>query len=228
MSNNPTPYDAAKYEEGIRRTVPFNDAFYSETIDLVRYIKPSVNVWLDTGCGIGTMVARAFKSFPTTRFLLADPSCEMLEKAKEVLKNIPADHLEVVGAVGSEALTDVVSVQPQVITSILAHHYLSREGRSVATRNCYELLENGGVYVTFENICPLTEDGKDIGLGRWKAYQQMQGKTENEASEHIARFNASYFPITIDEHLRLFKTTGFEMAELFWFSNMQAGLYAVK
>jgi tRNA (cmo5U34)-methyltransferase len=44
----------------------------------------------------------------------------------------------------------------------------------------------------------------------------------------MERFDTAYFPITVDEHLQLLKACGFETAELFWYSYMQAGFYGIK
>jgi tRNA (cmo5U34)-methyltransferase len=228
MSDNLSAYSATQYEEGIRKTMPFYEAFYSETIDLVRCLKSDVKVWLDTGCGTGSLITRAYPVFPDAMFLLSDPSSEMLGKAKEALKHIPASHLEIVGNIGTEKLPAFSPNKPQVITAILAHHYFDKEERRIATKKCHELLEDGGLYVTFENIYPFTEEGKRIGLERWKAFQLAQGKTEEEANNHISRYGKSFFPITIEEHLNLLKESNFSAAELLWFSNMQAGFYAIK
>ena len=228
MRDNPSPFNAGKYEEGILKTLPFYEMFYTETISLVKYLMPDVHVWLDTGCGTGSLVYRAYPAFSDTTFLLSDPSSEMLDRAMENLKDIPENQLKIVGNVGTGELTSLSPYKPQVITAILAHHYLDKKGRMAATKKCCDLLEDGGVYVTFENIYPLTEEGRDIGLGRWKAFQLSQGKTEEEADNHIKRYNKSYFPITIEEHLNLLRDSGFRTAELFWFSHMQAGFYAIK
>ena len=118
--------------------------------------------------------------------------------------------------------------QPDVITAIQCHHYLSREGRAKATGVCYNLLKEGGVYVTFENIRPLTEEGIIIGKRYWGNFQLTYGRTEEEIKEHLERFDTEYFPITVEEHLKLLRETGFRTVELFWYSYMQAGFYCIK
>jgi tRNA (cmo5U34)-methyltransferase len=37
-----------------------------------------------------------------------------------------------------------------------------------------------------------------------------------------------FVPITAEEHFDAFAQTGFRVVELFWFSQMQAGFYAIK
>jgi len=228
MHDNLSPFDADHYEAMMQKTVPFYEEIYAETISLVSHLKPDARIWLDTGCGTGSLIKRAYPSFPNTIFWLADPSPTMLEKAKSTLKNIPENNRIVIGTVGTEGLSSLIIKKPHIITAIMAHHYLSKDARRIATSTCYELLEAGGLYVTFENIAPLTEEGKEIALSRWKNFQISQGKTEKEADNHIGRYEKSYFPVSIKEHLSTLKNAGFRMAELFWFSNMQAGFYAIK
>jgi len=44
----------------------------------------------------------------------------------------------------------------------------------------------------------------------------------------MQRFDVEYFPINIEEHLKLLRKTGFRIVELFWYSYMQAGFYGIK
>ena len=50
----------------------------------------------------------------------------------------------------------------------------------------------------------------------------------NEVKEHLERFDAEYFSIAVEEHLKLLRETGFKTVELFWYSYMQAGFYCIK
>jgi tRNA (cmo5U34)-methyltransferase len=226
--DNTTPHSALEYNEKVRKTIPFYEWFHTETIDLVNTIKPDVKVWVDTGCGTGGLILKAFPIFPETFFILADPSEKMLEHAKLRLQSLSQAHLRFLAAVGTENLSLNGLKQPHVITAIQAHHYLSAEMRQAATQRCFELLAPGGLYITFENIRPKSDKGIEIGLTRWKRYQISQGREKNVVEKHGKRFNTAYFPICVDDHLQLLRRCGFEVAELFWYSHMQAGFYAIK
>ncbi len=228
MSDNLSPYSSSQYEEGMLKTMPYYESIYFETISLIRYLRPNVYKWLDTGCGTGSLISRAYPVFEGTKYFLADPSEEMLNKAQQALSKIPTSQLEILGSIGTENLPDHCANSPQVITAILAHHYFARKEREIATKRCFHLLEKDGLYITFENIYPSSEEAKEIGLGRWKQFQMSKGKSEEEANRHISRYNKSFFPVTVDEHLKILKDAGFRIAELFWYSNMQAGFYAIK
>ena len=209
--------------------MPFYDVIQSETVDLVRTVKPDVKQWLDTGCGTSTLVQIALPFFPDTSFVLADPTEKMLQAAVARLKGTEGNRLTFLPPVPTEDLLvhkDVL--KPQVITAILCHHYLNKEQRRAATEICHQLLDTGGLYITVENIMPNSQQSTELGLERWKRFQIEHGRMPVMAEKHLKRFNSEFFPITVNEHLALLKETGFKTADIFWKSQMQAGYFAIK
>ena len=225
QSDNATPHMSSNYDEQVRKTIPYYDSFHEETMYLIKAINLQPKNWLDTGCGTGTLVEKALKHFPNTRFVLVDPSTQMLSEAKRKL----AGHQNVVflEAAKTQQLS-ALKGKFDVITAIQSHHYQTAPLRAEATKVCFELLTQKGVYVTFENIHPLTEQGTTIGLENWKNHQIQAGRDQETAVQHMKRFGVEYFPITVEEHLLLLRQTGFSIVELFWFSVMQAGFFCLK
>jgi tRNA (cmo5U34)-methyltransferase len=87
MSGNEHEYmHFPNYDEEIRNILPYYDSFHEETINLVKAMTSKPAIWLDTGCGIGTFVKMALKHFPDAKFVLSDPSAEMLEDARRKLR----------------------------------------------------------------------------------------------------------------------------------------------
>ena len=158
---------------------------------------------MDTGCGTGSLVNKAIEEFPDTKFLLLDPSEGMLNQAKEKLSSCPAGRRKFLRASSTQEFSQKLEEKPDVITAIQCHHYLSREDRTKATRVCHNLLKEGGVYITFENIRPLTEEGINIGKRYWGNFQLTHGRSGEEIENHLERFDTEYFPITVEEHLEL-------------------------
>jgi tRNA (cmo5U34)-methyltransferase len=224
-NDNTTPHRAEEYDAKVRQTIPEYDAIHRDAIDLVRTVRPDVSLWLDTGCGTGHLAELAVPAFPKCSFLLADPSEAMLALARKKL----ARHWDRVRFL-DPADTSAVSMDraPDVITAIQSHHYLDRQGRQRATAHCYDLLGPGGLYVTFENTSPETGEGIRLGLERWKRFLVDSGRSVAEAESHAKRFGTEYFPIMVEEHLALLRGAGFRVVELFRFSYMQAGFYAIK
>lgn len=227
-AKNATPHLPEDYDARISGVLPYYSSFHQETINFVKSFPSSPKVWMDTGCGTGSLVNKAVNEFPDTKFLLLDPSEGMLDQAKGKLSSCTTKKLEFLRASPTQKFTQKLEEKPDVITAIQCHHYLSREVRTKATKVCYDLLKEGGVYITFENIRPLTEEGISIGKRYWGNFQLTQGRTEEEIEAHLKRFDTEYFPINVEEHLELLRKTGFKTVELFWYSYMQAGFYCIK
>lgn len=226
--DNITPYNACEYDMNVRKTIPYYELFHYETIDLLKTIKPEAKTWLDTGCGTGFTIEKAYPYFQNTYFILCDPARNMIEESKKRLKNIPKEKINIMEPISSQDLDIKITNKVDIITAIQAHHYLEKDERKKATENCYKLLNENGVYVTFENIHPIFNEGVEIGLKRWMNFQIIAGRDKHEVEEHGKRFDKNYFPITVKDHLDLLKEVGFKVYEIFWYSQMQAGFYAIK
>ena len=93
---------------------------------------------------------------------------------------------------------------------------------------CFDRLRPGGVFVTSENVRPLSRTGLELGLRYWARFQERAGKSPSEVAAQLARLDREYFPITLEEHLRLYREAGFVAVEVLWCSYLQAAFYAVK
>lgn len=222
-NDNKTSHSAKIYDSQIRSTIPYYDSIHHETINLVKSTLDPV-LWLDTGCGTGSLVEKASGEFPNTKFLLADPSQEMLDEAMTKLSH--KHQIEFLGNLTSEEID--LPQEMDVITAIQSHHYMDKDGRKRAVKNCYDLLKQDGIYVTFENTRPFSKEGEEFAKNYWRNFQLAHGKDPEDVEAHLARFDIEYFPITVEEHISLLGDTGFRVVELLWFSYMQAGFYCIK
>jgi tRNA (cmo5U34)-methyltransferase len=223
-NDNLTAHSASSYDDHVRESIPNYDAFHVETINLVAAYLRSPGLWLDTGCGTGTLVLKAYSQFPNTRFILADPSLSMLELAK--LKLAGKERASILSPIETRHL-DLLE-KADVITAIQAHHYGGPDDRRASTRKCFDLLAQDGIFITFENIRPLTDAGTEIGKKYWQRYQERAGKSQEEARRHLNRFGKEYRPITVEEHLDLLRACSFKVVEILWYSYLQAGFYCIK
>lgn len=226
--DNSTPHLSSVYDAQILNTIPNYDSFHQETIDIIHAAGIRPKLWLDTGAGTGTLIRLCMDVFPETRFLLADPSAEMLAEAKTKLSGLDPTRISYLEPTDTQNLVLPTGEKPDVVTAIQAHHYLSAEERRIATAVCYDALKDGGIFITFENTRPFTREGIELAKTKWGNYQMERGKTPAQAANHLNRFDTEYFPITPEEHLTLYRACGFRTVELLWFSYMQAGFYCIK
>lgn len=227
-TDNTTSHKSDEYDSQIEDIIPYYSIFHREIINLIKSLPVEPKNWMDTGCGTGTLVKMARGLFPRTRFYLLDPSEGMLNEAQKKLSDIPADWLKLLKPSPTQNFTQKLEDKMDVITAIQCHHYLSPVERKKAIKVCYNLLNEDGVYITFENIKPLTREGIEIGKGYWGNFQLARGRDVSMVDNHLNRFNVEYFPITVEKHLELLRGAGFRVVELLWFSYMQAGFYCLK
>ncbi|WP_406656015.1 class I SAM-dependent methyltransferase [Methanolobus sp. ZRKC2] len=225
---NKTPHLPEDYDTKIKSVLPYYSSFHLETINFVKSLPSTPKIWMDTGCGTGSLISEAIEQFPDTKFLMLDPSEKMLELAKDKFPSYNHKRVEFLKASPTQEFSQKLEKKPDAITAIQCHHYLDRENRTKALKKCYELLKKGGIFITFENISPLTEEGISVGKRYWGEFQSVHGRSEDEVEAHLKRFGAEYFPINVEEHLKLLRETGFRTVELFWYSYMQAGFYCIK
>lgn len=227
-TENTTSHKSDEYDSQIEDIIPYYSIFHRETINLIKSLTFEPKNWLDTGCGTGTLVNMARDTFPRTRFYLLDPSKGMLNEAQKKLSDMPADCLKILKPSPTQNFSQKLEDKMDVITAIQCHHYLSPQERKKAIKVCYNLLNEDGVYITFENIKPLTKEGIEIGKVYWGNFQLARGRDVSMVDKHLNRFNVEYFPITVEKHLELLRDADFRVVELLWFSYMQAGFYCLK
>lgn len=222
MRQNSTPFDVVEYDKQIKRTLPFYEEMVQQIIDVARLLDLRSLQWLDVGCGTGKLARTALENFNIKKMVCIDVEKEMLEKAEKFCNDGKVEFLQ----------CDVMELPYQgmfdIVTAVQVNHYFKKAGRITAIKNCYEALKENGIYITFENFAPDSEDGTRLYLERWKQFQIANGKTEEETALHIKRYGQNYFPISILESTGLLKHCGFRMVEILWVSYMQVGILARK
>ena len=222
MKEKSTPFDVAEYDRQIKRTLPFYEEMFQQVVDIVRILNLQSLRWLDVGCGTGKMARTVLDNFDIQKMVCIDVEQEMLERAESLRDDEKVEFLQCdVRQLPYQEMFDIV-------TAIQVNHYFKKNDRIAAIKNCYDALAENGIYISFENFAPDSEEGAGLYLERWKQFQIANGKTKEEADLHIKRYGQNYFPISISESIGLLKDCGFRMVEIFWVSYMQVGILARK
>lgn len=222
MKEKSTPFDVAEYDRQIKRTLPFYEEMFQQVVDIVRILNLQSIRWLDVGCGTGKMARIALDNFDIQKMVCIDVENEMLERAESFCNNEKVEFLQCdVRELPYQEIFDIV-------TAVQVNHYFKKDERMAAIKKCYDSLEENGIYISFENFAPDSEEGARLYLERWRQFQIVNGKSKVEADLHIERYGRDYFPIMISESIELLRECGFRMVEIFWVSYMQVGILAKK
>ena len=222
MKQNSAPFDVAEYDRQIKRTLPFYEEMFQQAVDIVRILNLQSLRWLDVGCGTGKMARTALDNFDIQKMVCIDVEKEMLEKAENFCDNEKVEFLQCdIRELPYEEIFDIV-------TAVQVNHYFKKDERVAAIKKCYDALAENGIYISFENFAPDSEEGARLYLERWKQFQIANGKSKEEADSHIRRYGRDYFSITISESIKLLKECGFRMVGILWVSYMQVGILAKK
>lgn len=222
MKDNNSAFNVDEYDEKIAQTLPYYQDFYQTVVDLVSVYFKEEPRWLDVGCGTGKMAEVALANLEVESFLFFDSSSKMIAFVSKKFKLSNVDFL-------NESIEKLsFNNEFDIITAIQVNHYLHRDKRIIAIENCYRGLKDNGIFITFENYAPFSDVGKELGLARWKKYQLNHGRNINEVQNHLNRYGQDYFPITINEHMKLIKDCGFKVVEIIWLSYLQVGFLAIK
>ena len=222
MRDNKSAHNSGVYDDRITSVLPYYREYHAQIIDLVDKLDiPNPN-WLDTGCGTGTLAARVFEMRDDVRFTLADPSVGMLEKAKEKLSGRDVEFIN------QSSLEISFTDEYDIVTAVQSHHYLQKDERKRAVKNCYEALKESGLFVTFENVCMSDPKSDEIAMRRWVAFLEEHGNTPEEVQVQKDRRGVETLPTTIEEHINLLRDCGFRSVDMLWTSYLQAGFWAIK
>lgn len=222
MKENSTPFDVAEYDKQIKRTLPFYEEMFRQVVDIVRISNLQSIRWLDVGCGTGKMARTVLNNLDIQKMVCIDVEQEMLERAEGLCDDEKVEFLQCdVRELSYQEMFDIV-------TAIQVNHYFKWVERVAVIKKCYNALKDDGIYISFENFAPDSEEGAGLYLECWKQFQIANGKSEQEAESHIGRYGQVYFPISISESIELLKNCGFRMVEILWMSYMQVGILAKK
>lgn len=226
LQMNSTPFCANAYNEWIRQLIPYYEQIQQEVIDFISIAKPHITNWIDSGCGSGHSIRNAIAKFAETNFFLCDPAKDMLTAAKQTLQDIQSSRI----SFHQHTTQDIPSSFPpmDIATAILTHHFCTPAERIKATKNVFDILSPGWVYVTVEMIKPHSPEWIDLSLKKRGKRELDNWRSEEDITNHLARYDTKYFPITIQQHISLLQETGFQVYDIFWLSNVQAWFYAIK
>jgi len=199
-----------------RRLIEILKSFYGHFIGN----KPSNRV-LDLGCGDGIITYELLKIDGSIEATLIDGSEDMLNKAKDRLRDFKNIHF--IHASFQEILNKNFALQEyNFIVSSLAIHHLTMDEKIALFRTIYAHLNNEGYFLNIDVILAPSDALEQWYLSLWKRWiEERKSFLQIEGRHHediIRRYkeNTDNKPDTLDAQLNALQTIGFKDVDCFY------------
>jgi tRNA (cmo5U34)-methyltransferase len=199
-----------------RRLLEILRSFYRHFIG-----NKSNNNVLDLGCGDGIVIQELLKIDNSIAATLIDGSEDMLNKAKDRLKD--SENIRFIKASFQEILNKQISLQRyDFIVSSLAIHHLTMKEKKALFRTIYSHLNDGGYFLNIDVILAPSDALEQWYLSLWREWiaerKSILGIKSNSYDDIIQRYkdNRDNKPDTLDEQLKALKSIGFKDVDCYY------------
>ncbi|MGE5893793.1 MAG: class I SAM-dependent methyltransferase [bacterium] len=199
-----------------RRLLEMLKSFYKHFIGN----KPNSNI-LDLGCGDGIVIYELLKIDNSIEATLIDGSEDMLNKAKDRLKDF--GNLHFIRASFQEILNkDTVPQSYDLIVSSLAIHHLTMEEKTALFRTIYSHLNVDGCFLNIDVVLAPSDALEKWYLLLWKQWiderKSFLGIEDSQFDDIAGRYkdNTDNKPDTLDMQLNALQTIGFKDVDCFY------------
>lgn len=164
-----------EYDANRRKFIPCFDDFYKSTTKFISQNVSLPHKIIDLGAGTGLLTYYWYQMFPKAEYILVDIADDMLEIAKKrflSLKNFSymiADY--------SENLTEV---KVDAVISALSIHHLENLAKKQLFLNIYRNLNNGGIFVNYDQFCSGSEKMNKWFDSYWENQLDESGLTKHD------------------------------------------------
>jgi tRNA (cmo5U34)-methyltransferase len=182
--------------------------------------KPNSHI-LDLGCGDGIVIYELLKVNNSIEATLIDGSEDMLNKAKDRLKDF--EDLHFIRASFQEILNENTTLQNyDFIVSSLAIHHLTLEEKTALFRTIYSHLNAGGYFLNIDVVLAPSDALEKWYLLLWEKWiderKALLGIEGRQYGDIIERYkdNTDNKPDTLAAQLRALQTMGFKDVDCFY------------
>ncbi len=176
---------------------------------------------LDLGCGDGIITHELLKAGDYLSATLLDGSADMLEKARDRLKDFKGVYF--IRASFQEILTqDILRDNFDFIVSSLSIHHLTIEEKKLLFQKIYSCLTADGYFLNVDVILAPTENLEQWYMSLWQEWiAERKALLRIESSygdDTMRRYkdNKDNKPDTLDAQLNALKTIGFKDVDCFY------------
>jgi ubiquinone/menaquinone biosynthesis C-methylase UbiE len=210
---------ARRFLDERRRAIPLGDEQVAILLRVARRFVPQPGGIIDLGCGDGFLARAVLSAFPTAYALLIDHSEPMLRRAHEAMISFSGRY-EIRHGDLSESLPGIVSDGPfDLIVSGYAIHHLPAARKHSLSREVFDLLRPGGLFVNVEHVASATPDLEAVYDEAYIDHIVAvtgRDQTEVQREYHGRPDKADNILEPVEAQVGLLRAAGFEHADCYF------------
>ena len=194
---------ATNYDEQRRKLIPCFDDFYSIPVSIIETKKDAPTI-LDIGAGTGLFSSLFKEKYPKAKLTLIDLSENMLQQAKERLKD--KDDIEYI--IADYTKHEFKKSFDMIISSLSIHHLIEEEKRELYTK-IFSLLNDGGIFVNADQVLGQTDYIESLYKSDWRKKIEASGLSKQQLDEAYERTKLDKMS-TLADQLNWMSESGFQ------------------
>ncbi len=196
---------APVYDFDIITVIPYYNEMLDTTVKSIPFEKTKKIKVLDLGCGTGNLTRQIKLAFPNSSIICLDISETMIEQACKKLKKF--DEI-------SFLIQDFNDLSFQesfdvIISSLALHHLISDDDKKDIYRRIYQLLNNKGVFLNFDNILGSNNSIQERYLNVWNDFLK-KSFPEEQVLSILKKHHEEDRPAKIFDQLKWLEEIGFK------------------
>jgi tRNA (cmo5U34)-methyltransferase len=202
--------EADTFDARVVKSVPFYADMLEALVSALPFKKNDAKKILDLGCGTGSISKKIKEHFPKAKITCADFSENMLEIAKNKLR----DYRDVRYVVCDMRNLDY-SGYDAVVSSLTLHHLRRGAEKLRLYQKIHFGLRKGGVLYLADLVLGETDYLQRLNLEMWKRFLSRH-MSEKDMNERRRRYRREDRPFRLSEELGWLRRAGFRRLDVVW------------
>lgn len=165
MNHWKTQQLTSTYVDGVRGAIPLANEQIEILLRIIRFFKPSFNLFLDLGCGNGVLGEALFKNWPDSKGIFLDYSEPMIDEAKLKCKDYQNQSIFTVQDFGSkdwlENISDSLPVDV-VVSGFSIHHQNDDNKKRIYNQVYDKILKPGGIFLNLDQVASPSKEVEEM------------------------------------------------------------------
>jgi len=204
--------EAEEFDQVIIRLIPHYSEMINGLVEAIPFEHSAPIKVIDLGCGTGTISKRIINIFPNAAITCLDIAPNMIEVAKQKMKEYPGTTFQV-GDFQNYEFNDKYNV---VVSSLALHHLPTDIGKQNFCKKIFNSLLPNGVFYNGDIIIGSNETIQRMNMTKWKAFLRKNIPDDEIENKWMQTYRNEDYPAKLSDQLKWLEKIGFSEVDVLW------------